>query len=126
MRGQIGSEVEIGEKYVVRLEQRHFGWLGFFDFNDQFRIREHAGRIRDDACANSLIVLIIVAGSVSCTSLDEHLVAPFDEFRDRAGDHADAVFLRFDFFGDSDFHEFYFGKLLCGGIGTIRNWQLFG
>ena len=97
-------------------EQRHFGRLGFFDFDDQFRIREHGGRIRDDVRTDSLIVLIIVAGSVSCTSLDEHLVAPLDEFRDRAGDHADAIFLRFDFFRDSDFHEFDVGKQLCGQI----------
>ena len=58
------------------------------------------GRIRDDACSD--------------------LVASLDEFRDTAGNHADAVFLGFDFFGDSDFHECDVGKLPDGGIRPTR------
>lgn len=101
----IGREVQVGEEDVVGPQHGHFGGLRFLDFHDELRLGEHGGRVRHDGRAESLVLFVTIARAFARSGLHEDLMAAFHEFRHGTGDHADPVFLRFDFLGNADFHK---------------------
>src|ERR1051326_8367217 len=51
------------------------------------------------------IIGIGIAGTCACAALDENLMAAFNQLVSSRRQEGDAIFLPFDFFGDTDNHR---------------------
>ncbi len=115
----IGGEVEVSEDDLAGLHVGPFGGEGFFDFDYHFSAGPEFGGGGDDFSAGMEIFLIRDAAADASLGFDEDSVAVAGEDFDAAGDHADAVFVGFHFFGDADDHG-----VLLERVGIQRSIEL--
>ena len=100
----VGGEVEIGVERVVRLQHGDFARLRLFHLHDHLGRVEHFGRAIEDGRTDAAIMVVAEIDAHAGIGLDEHLVAVIDQFGDRAGGQADAIFVILDFLGHTDAH----------------------
>ena len=68
-------------------------------------VQERIEEARIYLCAGGHILLVVEAGAVAGSVLHEQFMAVGHEFLHSRGGSADAVFIVFDLFGNSDFHK---------------------
>lgn len=101
----VAGEVEICEEELSFADQL------VFRFDRLFHLDDHVGGGVDvfdcgeDLCAGGHILLVVEAGAVAGSVLHEQFMAVGHEFLHSRGGSADAVFIVFDLFGNSDFHK---------------------
>jgi hypothetical protein len=100
----VRREVEIGEQQVAAFQQRDFARLRLLHFHDHVALREHAGGIREDRRAGRDIVRVLEVDPEASTGLNRDGMASGNQFGDRRGRQADAIFVVLDFLGDANAH----------------------
>ena len=100
----IGGEVKIGEQDLVAPQQLGLLRLRLLDLDDELRRGEDLGGIRQNAGAGALISVIVKADAGAGAGFDDDLMPVMDQFADAARNKADAVFLGFYLFWNTDQH----------------------
>jgi hypothetical protein len=98
------GEVEVGKDDLFRPEEWPFAGERFLDFDDQIGGSKDLGMGIHECSAAGGIIVIRDAAPETSAAFDEHAMSVADKFFDAAGEHGDAVFIGFDFFGETDVH----------------------
>ena len=99
------GEVQIGEEDEAVAEVVVLLFDGFLDLDDHLGGAPEVGGVADDLGADGLVIVVGEAGELAGVVFDEHLVAGFGERFGAGGSNADAGFVIFNLFGDTDNHS---------------------
>ncbi|MCY1364045.1 hypothetical protein D9M69_508340 [compost metagenome] len=100
----VGGQVQVGEQGLPGAQPGALLGLRLLDLDDQLGGGEHLGGIGGDPRAGGLVVGVAEADGGAGLGLHPELVAEAAEFGHRRRGEADAVFVDFDFPGDTDAH----------------------
>jgi hypothetical protein len=97
--------VEVGEQRVVGPEHLHLARLRLLDAEDQLRLLEHRGGVRQDARALRLVLGIRDRAADAGAGLDEHLVAALGQLTHAGRRDRHAVLVGLDLSRNADLHS---------------------
>ena len=100
----IGSEMEVGEQDLVRLQAAVLDGLGLLDLHDQLGLGKHRFRIGNDAGAGLLVNGIVSKDAGAGAGLDDDLVALSRQLANRARHEADTKLIVLNFSRHTDAH----------------------
>src|SRR6185437_2136338 len=98
------GEVEVGKEDEAVAEVVVLLLDGFLDLDDHLGGAPEVGGVANDFGADGLVIVVGEAGEMAGVVLDEHLVAGFGEGLGSGWSNADAGFVIFNLFWDTDNH----------------------
>ena len=96
--------MQIRKQDMARLDHGDFGRLRFLDLDDHVASREHIGCCMCDVRTDCHVIGIGKIDPHAGLRFDDDLVSGGRQFRHRRRRQADAIFMIFDLFGNTDAH----------------------
>ena len=101
----IGRQMQIGEKRLALAQALDLDRLRLLHLHDHVGDGEDLVRIRQDRGADALVVFVVEADRFARHGLDEHGMTARGQLAHGGRRQADAVFVIFDFLGNTNAHE---------------------
>ena len=114
-------EMKIREHDLPRPEKPDLRRLRLLDLDHHLHVRDRLGMSRHDFRAGLDVIRVCESARYARQRFDENLMPAFDEQFHADRHHRDAIFVRFNFLGDSDTHLKNRLPLSPGFSGNVLN-----